>query len=102
MARETRNLNVSYSPAARHALAGIWTWNAQQYGVHADRYVAFLRAETDKLANSYYRGKAVPGTRRLNYDQIRRRQRGHGHVAVYELVQNTIYVLNYYHTAQDW
>jgi hypothetical protein len=33
---------------------------------------------------------------------IRRHRKGHGHVAVYELIGDVIHVLNFYHTAQDW
>lgn len=103
MADESRNLSVSLSPAALSTLDEIWGWNAQNYGVvHANQYIAFLLAETDKLRSVYFTGKPVPTLPRLSYIVIRRRRKGHGHLAVYELIGDVIHVLQFYHTAQDW
>jgi plasmid stabilization system protein ParE len=103
MAGESGNLSVSLSPAALLALDEIWDWNARHYGVnHADQYIAFLLAETTKLATTYFKGKPVPSMPRLSYIVIRRRRNGHGHLAVYELIDDVIQVLHFYHSAQDW
>src|SRR6266567_3109378 len=103
MAGETRKLTVSLSPAALRSLDDIWEHNARQYDAeHADKYVAFLLAETNKLATKYFLGKAIPTLPRLSYIIIRRRRKGHGHLAVYELIDDVIQVLQYYHTSEDW
>jgi plasmid stabilization system protein ParE len=103
MAGESRKLTVSLSPAALLALDEIWEWNAQHYGVeHADKYVTFLLDEANQLATWYFRGKPVPQLPRLSFIVIQRRRKGHGHLAVYELIGDMIQVLNFYHTAQDW
>lgn len=103
MAGEPGNLTVSLSPAAWQALDEIWNWNLRQYGrEHADGYIAFLLDETNKLSTAYSSGRAVPTLRSLSYIVIRRRRKGHGHLAVYELAGEVINVLNFYHTAQDW
>jgi plasmid stabilization system protein ParE len=94
---------VSLSPAAIARLAEIGAWNARTYWADlAHFYVAFLRAETAKLATLHLTGKPVPSRPKLKYTTIRKRRRGHGHVAVNELIGTVVYVLNYYHTAQDW
>jgi len=96
-------MKVSLSPAALANLDEIGDWNARAYGPHhAHRYVAFLRAETSKLATFYFAGKPVSTRPKLSYITIRRHSRGHGHIAVYELIGEVVYVLHYYHTAQDW
>jgi hypothetical protein len=38
----------------------------------------------------------------LHYIVIQRSKRGHGHVAIYEIIDNKVNVIDYYHTAQDW
>jgi plasmid stabilization system protein ParE len=94
---------VSLSPAALADLDEIGDWNARTYGPkHAHRYVAFLRDETAKLATLSFAGKPVPTRQKLSYITIHRHPRGHGHVAIYELIGEVVYVLHYYHTAQDW
>jgi plasmid stabilization system protein ParE len=103
MVAKSRRLTVSLSPAALADLDEIGEWNARTYGPdRAHRYVAFLRAETAKLAFLYFAGKPVPTRPKLNFIIIRRHRRGHGHVAVYELIGEVVYVLHYYHTAQNW
>jgi plasmid stabilization system protein ParE len=103
MAAESRRLTVSLSPVALAKLDEIGDWNARTYGPdHAYRYVTFLRAETAKLATLYFAGKPVPSRSKLSYITIRKRRRGHGHIAVYQVIGEVVYVLTYYHTAQDW
>jgi len=68
MARQSPGLTVALSQNATLSLDEIWEWNADHYGVdHADRYIAFLLAETNKLAESTFRGKAVPAVLKLSY-----------------------------------
>jgi plasmid stabilization system protein ParE len=96
-------MTVSLSPAAIASLDEIGDWNARTYGPdHAHSYVAFLRTETAKLATLYFAGKPVPTRPKRSYITIRKHRGGHGHVAVYELIGEVVYVLNYYHTAQNW
>jgi plasmid stabilization system protein ParE len=103
MAGESRKLKVSLSPAALLDLDEIWDWNARHYGVeHATTYIAFLLTETNKLNTAYFRGKVVASLPRLSYAVIRRRTKGHGHLAVYELFGEVIQVLRFFHTSQDW
>src|SRR5579862_1263509 len=102
MARRPQKLTVIYSTKAQLALNEIWNWNAREYGPnHADRYIRFLESETDKLATSPGKGRPVPGRPKYSYLTIKRRPRGYGHIAVYEVVTNTVEILNYYHTSQD-
>jgi len=94
---------VWLSPAALASLEEIWDWNARTYGPEqAHRYITFLRVETAKLATLYFAGKSVPSRPKRSCITIRRHRKGHGHVAVYELIGEIVYVLRYYHTAQDW
>lgn len=96
-------MKISLSPAAIATLDRIRDWNAQTHGTErADRYIDFLLAETAKLERLSFAGKPVPARPALSYVTIKKRRGGHGHVAVYELIGETVYILNYYHTAQDW
>src|SRR5580658_1241023 len=103
MVAKSRRMTVSLSPAAIASLDEIGDWNARTYGTdHAHRYITFLRTETAKLAVLYFAGKPVRARPKLSYITIRKHRKSHGHVAVYELIGEVVYVLNYYHTAQDW
>lgn len=103
MAAQTRRLTVKLSTAALAKLDEIGEWNASTYSPdHAHRYVAFVKTETAKLATLYFAGKPVPTRPKFSYVTIRKRRRGHGHIAVYQLIGEVVYVLTYYHTAQDW
>ena len=96
-------MTVTFSPAAKQSLNQIWDHNAREHDAdHADRYIAFLRYGLDHLTTDHRQGKPVPGSPTTRYVIFRRRLKGHGHVAVYEFVNETIYVVNLYHTAQDW
>jgi len=78
---------VSLSPAALTSLDQIWDWNVQTYSPdHADRYLAFLRAETAKLAHLYFVGKRIPTRPEFNYIIIRKHRGGYGYVVAYELI----------------
>jgi plasmid stabilization system protein ParE len=103
MASEKSPLAVIRSPAAIDDLDEIWRWNAERYGVpHADSYLRYIKGAIDGLASSYAKGKAVGGRADLRYILIRRRAKGHGHVAVYQIGREAVHVLHIFHTAQDW
>jgi plasmid stabilization system protein ParE len=103
MAAQSRTLTVKLSTEALAKLDEIGDWNARAYDPdHAHRYVAFLKAQTARLSTLYFMGRPVPARPSLSYITIRKRRKGHGHIAVYELIGDIIYVLTYYHTAQDW
>lgn len=92
MAAEARRLSVSLSLRALASLEEIWEWNGRTYGAdHADRYIEFLRTQTQNLATTYALGRPVPTRPSYRYVLIRRRRRqGHGHVAVYEVVGDSV------------
>ena len=103
MARSPRKLTVIISGAAHASLDEIWLWNAKKYGRdHAKDYIEFLDAETAKLSTEYESGKPVSSIPGVQYIVIKRSRRGHGHIAVYEVVGEEIHVIDYLHTAQDW
>jgi plasmid stabilization system protein ParE len=96
-------VKVVYSAEALASLGGIWYWNAQRYGRgHADSYIRFLRAETDKLAAGSTVSRQVPASPRLRFITIRRRTGGHGHIAVFSLNDESILIVDYFHSAEDW
>lgn len=96
-------MNLLFSPESLRSLDAIWLWNADQHGPdHADRYLAFLLSETRRLIISPLVGSAVPTRPALRYLLLRKRKRGHGHVAVYQVAGQTVRILDYFHTAQDW
>jgi plasmid stabilization system protein ParE len=101
-ARESQR-QVSLSNAALAALREIWLWNADRFGVeHAEAYSRFLENAINALSRPGAEGGPVPGRRDLRYLLIRRRVRGHGHVAVFKVVGDRVNVLRIFHTAQDW
>jgi plasmid stabilization system protein ParE len=103
MASNKLPLRVIRAPAAIDELHDIWQWNAGHYGAsHADDYLRYLTESIADLATHYDRGKLVPGRPDLRYVIIRRRAKGHGHVAVYNYDDEEVHVLHVFHTAQDW
>lgn len=96
-------MSVAYAPRAAEDLLGIWLWNRDSYGApHADAYHAFLRAGIAAIPTSITADREVPGRPGLRYRVLRRRRRGHGHIAVYQPESDGIRVLHVFHTAQDW
>jgi plasmid stabilization system protein ParE len=103
MAAQSRRMTVSLSPVALAKLDEIGDWNARTFSPdHAHRYVTFLKTETAKLSTLYFAGKPVPTRPKFSYITIRKRRGGHGHIAVYQSIGEGVYVLTYYHAAQDW
>ena len=96
-------MNLLFSPESLRSLDAIWLWNAEQHGPdHADRYLTFLLSETRRLITSPLAGSIVPTRPALRYLLLQRRKRRHGHLVVYRQVGQTVQVLDFFHTAQDW
>lgn len=103
MAAAARKLTVKVSTAALRTLEAIHEWNVRQFGRdHANRYIQFLNDQTDKLATEYMLGRPVTNHPHLVFKVFRLRRGGYGHVIVYELADDSVLVLDYFHTAQDW
>lgn len=104
MAGKEQRLKLSYSDFAEKRLSAIWSRNADDYGApHADRYVAFLRAETEKLAQDHSLSRPVPGSDKHSYVRLRRPgSRGHFHIVVIQITEDSVRIIDYHHTAQDW
>jgi plasmid stabilization system protein ParE len=94
---------VVIAAAAVDELADVWRWNAQRYGpAHADAYVAFLKKGIDSLAVRFELGRSLPAQPDIQYVHLRRKSKGHGHVAVYRVNNDAVNVLHVFHTSQDW
>jgi plasmid stabilization system protein ParE len=104
MASKPPRVIVDYTPEALANLDEIWDWNAGRYGrVHADSYLQFLRKRTDRLLADPATGKFVPINPKLFYRVIQRKKKRHGHIVVYEVIDDKVVrILRYFHTAQDW
>lgn len=97
------NLTLEFAAEALGDLDEIWDWNAMTWGsVHAHAYVAFLRSQTEKLTVFATPGKPVPTSGKYRYSTIKWKNRGHGHVVVFEIDGPILRVLRYFHTARDW
>jgi plasmid stabilization system protein ParE len=96
-------VKVVITPQAEMDLAEIWEWNAQDRGVrHADRYLVFLKKAIYALSNPLVKGRSVPARQDLSFIIIKRRAKGHGHIAVYSVQGNEVIVAHVFHTSQDW
>jgi len=94
---------VVYAPTALEELDDIWDWNERTHSrEHAVGYIEFLTKNIDGLKRRYAQGNPVGARPDLRYILIRRKARGHGHVAVYRFNDATVDVLHVFHTAQDW
>jgi len=103
MARPKPTLSVIRSPIAIDEIQGIWLWNAEHYSpAHADAYVRYLEQSIDHLDRRYATGKTVSVRPDLQYVVIRRKSKGHGHVAVYRVRDRVVELLHVFHTAEDW
>jgi plasmid stabilization system protein ParE len=103
MARKPRKLTVNYTRLARVTLAQIWNWNAERYGPsHADAYVASLKDTADALCDSYDEGKPIPIRPQYRYITVKRSARAHGHLIIYLATDNSVEILAFLHTRQDW
>lgn len=103
MARASRELKIEHTANALADLDQIWEWNADKRGVqHATQYIAFLLAETSKLASLPTPGFPVPTSQLFRYSLIRRRSHGQGHLVVFTVETDKLRVLRYLHTSQNW
>jgi plasmid stabilization system protein ParE len=103
MAEKPRRLILSYSLLVKPRLAEIWRWSAERFGEkHATKYVDFLESRTRVLESDYLKGKPVPNRPSYRYVVLKTRAKGHGYVVVYQIRPSDIFVLYYFHTAQDW
>ncbi len=103
MANQPIRLAVKWTEAAAASLDTIWLWNADYHSAeHAESYISFLRAHIDRLETEFKRGRPVPTRPEFRFILIKRRQRGHGHVAVYRVVRDEVEILAIFHTSQDW
>jgi plasmid stabilization system protein ParE len=103
MSEAASPLSIKFTWNARLELDEIWEWNERRYGrEHASRYFQFLRSQIDVLSSDHQRGKVLPANPDLRYLVIRRKPRGYGHIAVYEIRERTIMILHVFHTSQDW
>ena len=94
---------VILSPAVVGELHDIWQWNAEHYSpAHADAYLRFLKRRIYGLNRHCRKGQTVSVRPDLHYILIRRKTKGHGHVAVYRFDDQEVHVLHVFHTAQDW
>ena len=102
MERKPPRLTVVVTPLAQRDLDQIWNYNCDTYEAdHATDYVAFLAIQTAKLKTEYLQGKVAPNHPRFRYRLIRK-GRGHGYVAIYKILDSSVEVIHFYHTAQDW
>jgi plasmid stabilization system protein ParE len=84
-------------------LDAIWDWNAAAHSrEHAVSYLEFLLNHIEGLDVRHEQGNPVGRGTNLRYILIRRKSRGHGHVAVYRINAVTVDVLHDFHTAQNW
>jgi plasmid stabilization system protein ParE len=103
MAEETRHLNLRYSLLVQPRLEEIWLWNADRYGDrHATQFVDFLRQRTLRLGSDYGKGRPVPTRPSYRHMVLKKRARGHGYVVVYQVLENEVFIFDYFHTAMDW
>jgi plasmid stabilization system protein ParE len=103
MAQEPRKLEVVITPMARRDLHEIWRWNAENHNPdHADTYVEFLLSQVDLLSTDSHLGRTVPSAQEYRYTALRKHLRGHSHIAVYQVHEDIVEVLHFYHSAQNW
>jgi plasmid stabilization system protein ParE len=95
-------LIVTITYEANQALKEIWAWNARAHGEeHAEEYVQFLLAETEKLADHPELGRVVDSRPKYRALSTRWKTGGHGHIAVYRVEPPHVKLMDYVHTAQD-
>lgn len=101
MPKRPRKLKVSISEQAYRDLNSIWNWNESTYGTgQANAYVAFLVSRAQDVQLSELRPiESEPG---WYFKVLKRRPRGHGHIAIYRVKDDSVDVLHFFHTAQNW
>lgn len=95
-------MRIALSVTARVELLEIWNYNAESHNIdHADDYEAFLIAGIASLATRPEAGMPIDGFPDRRALTMKRKPRGHGHVAIYRVGTDTIRILHVFHTAQD-
>jgi len=93
-------MKLEFTDKAAVDFAEIWVHNAERYNVeHADKYRDFLLAEMDQLTEHPELGRVPDKFPALRYLVMKRRASGHGHVAYYEVFDDTIRIVRILHTA---
>ncbi|HEX3871667.1 MAG TPA: type II toxin-antitoxin system RelE/ParE family toxin [Pirellulales bacterium] len=101
--KSSKKLSVIYAWSALRELDIIWEWNEKTYSRrHAADYMAFLEEHINALGRRYEHGKTLNLRADLRYIVIRRKAKGHGHIAVYRYDDKEVNVLHVFHTAQNW
>ena len=101
--KKAKTLAVVYAADALKELDAIWDWNEKTYGrEHAAKYVGFLDLLIETLSTDHHKGIAISSHPELRYFPLKFSSRGHGHVAVYSIDQQSVNLLHIFHTAQDW
>jgi plasmid stabilization system protein ParE len=91
------------SSRALQDLKDIWLYNFKAYSrKRADDYVAFLHAALDKITADPAAGKPYLVLPDVYYIVIRRRRRGHGHIAFFQYDSMSLTVTRILHTSRDW
>lgn len=95
-------MTVVYSAEASRDLDEVFAYNQRRYDVgHAVDYVLFLENRIDGLIGEPEAGPPIEGIPDCRALTIRRKPRGHGHIAIYRVEDDVIRVLHIFHTAQD-
>jgi len=70
----------------------------------ANSYLEFLQSCIENLGTDYEKGRGVTNSPELRHIVIKKRSKGDGHIAVYEidLANARIKVHFIFHTKQDW
>lgn len=103
MERPSSRLRVVYSAEARLELNGIFEFNLETRGEQwAIRYVSFLEKSIANLEVDYLSGIPILDQDDLRYLIMKRRTRGGGHLAVYQVAEAEVRILHIFHTKQDW
>lgn len=93
---------VSFTPRAQKDLDSIWQWNAQAYDeAHAEEYTSFLIEGAVNLGDTHALARPVPNAPEYRYATLRKGS-GAGHVVVFQITDETVEILRYFHTAQNW
>ena len=93
---------VQYSPEADLDFADIHTHTAKVWSwTQADRYVALLLDEAQKIADGEEKGKPVPRRPGRFYTTATWHNARDGHRIVYENTPEGIFVVRILHTAMD-
>ncbi len=103
MPRKAVKLNVRFSYNANRSMLQIWRWNFDTYDEeHANDYISFLMKRTSALDVNYLDARIVPTNPSFRYKTFRKSTGGHGHVVIYKVNPTDIYIVDFFHTAQDW